>query len=166
MKRVDSEQNWRYLQLKAGDEVDCLDVAAEAFKVAVDRGHDKAWGEDLHRAKFAHAPLSRTPLACLGECSAKHGGDFHTVNAGGFSMGSKRLRGTSGASYRQLVDLGNMEHSLFMHPMGRSGVLGSPSYDNLLEKWERGEYAKMHLQTAAVFNGEAEAVSKLLPAGD
>ena len=151
---------------KAGDEVDCLDVAAEAFKVAVDRGHDKAWGEDLHRAKFAHAPLSRTPLACLGECSAKHGGDFHTVNAGGFSMGSKRLRGTSGASYRQLVDLGNMEHSLFMHPMGRSGVLGSPSYDNLLEKWERGEYAKMHLQTAAVFNGEAEAVSKLLPAGD
>ena len=151
---------------KVGDEVACLDVAAEAFKVAVDRGHNKAWGEDLHQAKFAHAPLSRTPLGCLGECSATHGGDFHTVNAGGFSMDSKRLQGTSGPSYRQLVDLGDMEHSLFMHPMGRSGVLGSPSYDNLLEKWERGEYAKMHLLTAEVLNGEAEAVSKLLPAGD
>ena len=117
---------------KVGDEVACLDVAAEAFKVAVDRGHNKAWGEDLHQAKFAHAPLSRTPLGCLGECSATHGGDFHTVNAGGFSMDSKRLQGTSGPSYRQLVDLGDMEHSLFMHPMGRSGVLGSPSYDKLL----------------------------------
>ena len=108
-----------------------------------------------------YVPASPTPLGCLGECSARHGGDFHTVNAGGFSMGSKRLEGSSGPSYRQLVDMSNMEHSLFIHPMGRSGVLGSPSYDNLLEKWERGEYIKMHLTSEEVLNGEAEAISQL-----
>ena len=146
---------------RVGDPVSCKIVAAEAFKSAVDRGASKDWGVDLHRAKFAHAPLSQTPLGCLGECSARHGGDFHTVNAGGYRMGSKKLEGSSGPSYRQLVDLSNMEHSLFMHPMGRSGVLGSPSYDNLLEKWERGEYIKMHLTSEEVLNGEAEAISKL-----
>jgi penicillin amidase len=48
-----------------------------------------------------------------------------------------------GPSYRQIVDLADMEASLFVHPMGQAGHLLSPHYADLLPLWARGDYLPM-----------------------
>jgi len=36
-----------------------------------------------------------------------------------------------------------MEKSRYIHPMGQSGHLLSPQYDNLLVRWQKGDYLAM-----------------------
>jgi penicillin amidase len=45
-----------------------------------------------------------------------------------------------GPSYRQVIDLAELNNSRYIHPMGQSGHLLSPHYDNLLSLWQKGEY--------------------------
>jgi len=49
----------------------------------------------------------------------------------------------AGPSYRHLVDLSNMENSLFLNPLGQSGDMFNYLYDNLLEAWSIGKYMNM-----------------------
>ena len=118
-----------------------------AFAEAVAEGSRKRWGRDLHTATFEHAPLHQAgPLACLADRSVPHGGSFYTPNAGGFSLGSEKLRNTYGPSYRQVVDFADLDgRSIFINPMGQSGCLGSKKYDNLLPLWAAGEYLPMSM---------------------
>jgi penicillin amidase len=48
------------------------------------------WGKTLHPALFEHAILGKTPLACLANRYADHGGDWSTVNVGSFTLPSQR----------------------------------------------------------------------------
>ena len=67
-----------------------------------------------------------------------------------------------GPSYRQVVSLCELEDncgllthradsgpfgSLFINPVGQSGNLLSPHYDNLTKMWGTGEYLEMTLRT-------------------
>jgi len=62
--------------------------------------------------------------------------------------------GFLGGAFRVIADLkpktiihtaalANMEKSRYIHPMGQSGHLLSPQYDNLLVRWQKGDYLAM-----------------------
>jgi penicillin G amidase len=54
------------------------------------------------------------------------------------------------ASYRQLVDLGELANSLSMHTTGQSGHVGSPHYDDMIAAWRDGRYHPMSLSVGDV----------------
>ncbi|GAB5603159.1 penicillin acylase family protein [Thermus sp. FJN-A] len=123
----------------------CLDFAALALERALDRKEAlgaRTWGE-AHRATFPHAVLTHTPLKRLSDRSVPFGGDRYTVNVGPFDPATLRM--DHGPSYRQIVDLSDMENSLFVHPMGQSGHFLSGHYADLLPLWARGSYLSMRL---------------------
>ncbi len=127
----------------------CLDFAALALERALDRKEAlgvRAWGE-VHRAAFPHAVLTHTPLKRLSDRGVPFGGDRYTVNVGPFDPATLQM--AHGPSYRQIVDLADLEASLFIHPMGQSGHLLSPHYADLLPLWEKGSYLPMRLKAPA-----------------
>ncbi len=109
------------------------------------------WGR-LHTITFRH-PVSRKefdrgPFA--------RPGDANTVNNTGGSGG--KFDQTSGASYRQIIDLANWDNSVMTNVPGESGDPDSPHYSNLIQEWLRGEYHPMVFSRKAV---EAATVERL-----
>jgi penicillin amidase len=39
------------------------------------------------------------------------------------------------ASYRQIIDLGDLDQAMAIHAPGQSGQIGSPFYSNMIESW-------------------------------
>lgn len=55
-----------------------------------------------------------------------------------------------GATYRQVIDLGNLDASMATNVPGQSGQPGSPFYANLVEGYGRAEYFPLSYSRAAV----------------
>lgn len=64
-----------------------------------------------------------------------------------------------GATYRQIIDLSNLDGSLATNAPGQSGRPGSPYYGNLTESWAAGEYFPLLFTREAV---EAAAEHRLV----
>ena len=95
------------------------------------------WG-NLHHAFFRHGLEGDEALrSFLDRGPVPRGGDAMTVN--NTSPGSN-LRQTSGASYRQILDLSDWDRSVAISVPGQSGEPGSPHYDDLLPLWAEGKY--------------------------
>jgi penicillin amidase len=62
------------------------------------------------------------------------------------------------ASYRQVVDLADLDRSQFIHPLGQSGQAGGARFMDLLDAWRAGRFLPMRFSREAV---EAAAVSRL-----
>jgi penicillin amidase len=94
------------------------------------------WG-DLHTVTFRH-PLDIVPGAVelVDRGPLPRPGDGTTVNA----TGGAGYTQTSGASYREIFDLSNWDHSLAVNTPGQSGQPASPHYADLVALWENGEY--------------------------
>ncbi len=86
--------------------------------------------------RFAPEPLSPDPASARGG-QVLTGGPF-TLNPGGGGGGV-----SSGASWRQVIDLGALAKSAGSYPGGQSGNPASPHYDDQLALWARGEYAPL-----------------------
>jgi penicillin amidase len=98
------------------------------------------WGA-VHRAHFRH------PLAAAFDLqAAPRGGDGNTVNATG---GSELLQ-THGASFREVLDLGDWDNSVATSTPGQSGQPGSPHYGDLLPLWRDGKYFPLVYSRARV----------------
>lgn len=122
-----------------------------------------AWGR-LHHARFAH-PLATTPAreALLDLPPVPRGGDATTVNNTGSG-----LRQTSGASFRQVIDVGNWDGSSTINVPGQSGQPESPHYADLLPLWAEGRYHPMLFSRQAVerhLAGRLRLVPKSMAAG-
>lgn len=111
-------------------------------------GEDPAewrWGR-MHRSTFPH-PFVR-------------GYDIEPRerSGGGGSMAA------TGATYREILDLSDLDRSLVVNAPGQSGQPGSPFYDNLLDLWADGEYFPLVWSRERV---EEEAAHRLTlrPAG-
>ena len=63
-------------------------------------------------------------------------GDANTVLA----TGGANLRQTAGASYREIIDLGDFDNSVAINVPGQSAQPESPHYADLLRPWANGEY--------------------------
>jgi penicillin amidase len=107
------------------------------------------WGR-LHKVDFPH-PLKtgqfhRGPIP--------RPGDGFTVNA---TSGSG-FQQSSGASYRQILDLADWDRSVTTNVPGESGDPASPHYSDLLDDWAAGKYHPLPFTRKAV---EAATVERI-----
>ncbi len=104
------------------------------------------WGA-LHHIRFHH-PLAldaeRRKLFDLGP--VERGGDANTVN----NTGGTGFNQTSGASYRQILDVADWDRSVATSTPGQSGQPGSPHYGDLLPLWAEGKYFPLSYTRGAV----------------
>ena len=114
---------------------------AEAQTLLGDDQSRWEWGA-LHEIRFQH------PLLHLadGELADQmryppypRGGSGFTTNNTSFSASNLLVR--AGASYRQVIDVGNWDAATMTNAPGQSGDPRSPFYDNLLKGWaEEGDF--------------------------
>jgi penicillin amidase len=131
----------------------CEDAVAEAFGAglaelsrAYGRDHSRwRWG-DAHKARFANRyfldflPFVSDWAARSTEISSDPG----TLNVGGWSGGKgAKYNQNSGAVWRQIIDLSNLDNSRFQIAPGVSGNPASPFYDSTFEAWSAGEYVSL-----------------------
>jgi penicillin amidase len=120
------------------------------------------WGK-IHRAIFPHAMGLQKPLdEVFSRGPLPVGGDADTPCQAGFSPEEPYDNTAWAPGFRQIVDLSDLSHSLFIVPPGQSGHLASPHYDDLAEPWVRGEYVPM-LWTREQVEREAEGRLELTP---
>ena len=87
-------------------------------------------------------------------------GDANTVNATG---GGPNYSEAYGASYRQIIDVGDWDRSVMTNTPGESGSPGSPHYGDLAVPWTKGEYHPMPFSRKAVEEAAEERIM-LVPA--
>ena len=112
---------------------------AQTRKLLGENPENWRWG-DLHQIRFQH-PLLNLASGDLKE-QMKYpaygkGGTANTTNNTGFTSDSFDVRG--GASYRQVIDVGNWDTARMTNAPGQSGDPRSPFYANLLEGWANEE---------------------------
>lgn len=98
------------------------------------------WGR-VHVAHLRHPFASAFDLQPV-----SRDGDANTV----FATGGADMRQTSGASYRQLIDVGDWDRSVAVNVPGQSAQPGSPHYDDLLSYWAEGRYFPLVFSQKAV----------------
>jgi len=98
------------------------------------------WGR-VHRIAFEHPMSLQKPFDQVFDRGPYPiGGDTDTPNqVAKFSMDVNDNRCVA-ASFRQIVDMGDLTRSVAIHPPGQSGNLASPHYDDLAGLWLNGEY--------------------------
>ena len=65
-------------------------------------------------------------------------------------------------SWRQIIDLSNIDASIGTHTVGQSGNPASPHFKDLFPLWSRGEYHPLPFSRRAV-EGLAESRLALVP---
>jgi penicillin amidase len=141
----------------------------EAFHAAIrwletELGPDPAgwqWGR-LHTIAFSHpiglaAPLLDRLLR-LSRGPIPLGGDADTVPQAGVDPWHPYTAALFTVSYRQVLDVGDWDQSLFALPTGQSGQPGSDHYDDLLEDWRTGRYRRLLFTRQAVEADTAEQI--------
>jgi penicillin amidase len=135
----------------------------EAWRDATQRmGPDPAqwsWGR-IHRVYWEH-PLASTPArrAVFNLPDAPRSGDAQTPLA--TSAGGRQVHG---ASFREVIDLGDWDRSTATNVPGQSGQPGSRFYGNLLPLWVGEQYYPLVYSRRAV-EANAAARLELRPAG-
>jgi penicillin amidase len=121
------------------------------------------WGQ-MHTVTFAHPLADRKTAAFWNRGPYPRGGDGHTVNNTSDPLRANWAQ-TGGASYRQILDVSNWDHSVAINVPGQSGQPGSPHYDDLIPLWNTGVCHPLPYSRPAV---EAAATARLtlLPATD
>lgn len=111
------------------------------------------WGA-MHTATFAHPLASVTPLNLIfGVAPVARPGDSVTVSVGGdgnFSADPANYDQTTVSSMREIIDLSNLDNSLWVTTTGESGEPFSPHYQDLVHLWDTNTYQQMDYTPAAV----------------
>jgi penicillin G amidase len=116
-----------------------------------------SWGQ-LHPVRFRHPLDQTTNAAALTDLGpVPRPGDEYTVNATGYSGNS--FDQVSGASYREIIDLSDWDHSVAVNVPGQSGQPASPHYSDLLPLWSEGKYFPLVYSRDAV---EKETTDRLV----
>jgi penicillin amidase len=91
------------------------------------------WGK-AHAAVFEHPLGSVRPLDLLfNRGPYRLAGSADTVDVGGHN--SRNMKVKSVASYRQIIDVGDWDNSLWQQTSGQSGQPLSKHYDDQIERW-------------------------------
>lgn len=112
-----------------------VDAFADATSELGDDPAKWAWGK-IHHTNFSH-PLQHIAAGDLAEMMRfpefPRGGGRHTTNSTRYY--NDKLEVDNGASYRQVIDVGNWDAARMTNAPGQSGDPRSPFYKNLLEGW-------------------------------
>jgi penicillin amidase len=98
------------------------------------------WGPDWSEWRYGRINTTSLPhmfVPAFDLPPVERPGAFGTVNA-------------AGANFRRIVDLSNLDNSVWTNAPGQSGQPGSPFYDNLRENLGNGEYAPLLFSRAAI----------------
>lgn len=107
------------------------------------------WGR-LHTMYLAHGASRSKALKQLFNIGPfEMPGDIHTVNNTGASyrFGHRQV---ACASYRHIVDMGDLDNSRSVHIQGQSGQPESPHFDDFARLYSKGEYHPMVFSRDAV----------------
>jgi penicillin amidase len=111
------------------------------------------WGT-LHQAHFQHPLATVWPLNYIFDVApVARPGDNTTINvggSGGFSALTPEYGQHSVSSMREIVDLSDLDRSLWMLPVGQSGQPYSAHYNDLLPLWQDGRYQSMPFSPRAI----------------
>ena len=116
------------------------------------------WG-DLHQIRFQHPLLALANGSLAADMrypSYPRGGSGNTTNNTGFSPADLLVR--SGASYRQVIDVGNWDAATMTNAPGQSGDPRSPFYDNLLEGWAEEKAFPLLYSREKIFEHKAFSI--------
>jgi penicillin amidase len=104
------------------------------------------WGR-VHQAHFDHPLASVTPLNLIFSVAPlERLGDSVTVNIGGddgFSADPPNYDQSVVSSMREIIDLSNLDNSLWIITTGESGQPFSAHYSDLISLWDRNQYQHM-----------------------
>ena len=136
----------------------CQPLIAGAFAMAIDMlvetfGSDPPlwhWG-DAHRAVFSHRLFASFPLLDrITTVDVATDGDDDTINRGTIGFAARRAGsifyrpplypGVHGPGLRTIMDLADLDSSLFMQATGQSGNPLSSHYSDLAGRWAAGRY--------------------------
>ncbi len=111
------------------------------------------WGL-LHQATFAHPLASVTPLNLVfGVAPLPRPGDGVTVSVGGddnFAADPASYAQVTVSSMRQIIDMSNLDNSLWVTTTGESGQPFSGHYKDLVPLWDQNQYQTMEFTPSAV----------------
>jgi penicillin amidase len=157
---------------------DGLEARDEVLRTALDEALDEltehmggdmagwSWG-GIHRLRFVGQLGRRIPdlaeLFTAGELP--WGGDEQTVNQGIFDPGTGTYDTVVVASWRQIIDLSDLDASLGTHTVGQSGNPASPHFNDLLPLWSTGQHHPLPFSRPAV-EAATESRMTLLPSSE
>jgi penicillin amidase len=142
---------------------------AAAFHATIGELRDR-FGDDisrwryraLHELTYVHPLGSIKPLSrFFNRGPFPFGGDIDTVNTGVTSPDKPEVV-TTVPSYRQIVDLGNMNNSLSGHAPGQSGHPTSKHYDDFIPMWLHVQHHPMLFERQTI-EANAEGTLHLIP---
>ena len=116
-----------------------LDRAIAEIQQTLPHQEDWKWGT-IHTMAWRH-PLN---VKSLNLPPTQRAGDGNTVHA------SSGTTGTSGASYREVLDLSDWDRSTMTNVPGESGDPESKHYRDLVDDWATGKYHPMPYSRKAV----------------
>jgi penicillin amidase len=114
-------------------------LVEQGLRQALDR-LTKDWGADWSQWRYGRINTSRLPHMLIPAFSlspVERPGGFNTVNA-------------TGANFRRIIDLSNVDNSVATNAPGQSGQPGSPYYGNARERLANGEYFPLPYTRGAV----------------
>lgn len=98
------------------------------------------WGK-LHTVTFEHSLGIQIPLdKIFNQGPHPIGGDTDTVMQTAMKPNIPYTNNNFSPSYRQIINMGELEGAQAMHPPGQSGHIASPHYGDLIEPWLTGGY--------------------------
>jgi len=104
-------------------------LVEQGLRQAIDRV-TKDWGSDWSQWRYGRINTSTLEHQFIPEFSlppVERAGGFNTVNA-------------TGANFRRIIDLSNVDNSVWTNAPGQSGQPGSPFYGNNRELLDSGQY--------------------------
>jgi penicillin amidase len=148
-----------------------------AVQLVAELGADPAgwkWGK-LHTATFKSQALGDAPVSFIfNRGPVEVDGGTATVNNTGTGGNFSKAYTTPPAklnaifaertvpSLRQIIDLGDLNASRFIHTTGESGVPTHPHYDDFIDKWRNIQYVPMWWAEADI-KAHAEGTLTLTP---
>lgn len=104
------------------------------------------WG-DAHQARQDHTVLGKVPFLgwFVNIRQSTSGGDYTLMRGRTIGTGPNPYLNVHGAGYRGVYDFADPDSSVFIISTGQSGHPLSRHYDDLGERWRRGEYVPMSL---------------------
>jgi penicillin amidase len=122
----------------------------------------KRFGTDRAKWRYGdiHLALFRHPLSAKYDLPpASRGGDGNTV----YATAGRDFKQTSGASFREIIDMANFDGSVVTNVPGQSADPRSKHYSDLLPLWANDKYFPLVYSRASV-EKETEQVLWLQPA--
>jgi len=112
------------------------------------------WRWDVaHQVRSAHRPFDKVPLlAPLFDLFEPVGGDRHTLDVAWYDIADEAApyAVTHGPSLRAIYDFSDLEQSRFIQSTGQSGLVVSPYYRNLADRWAKVQDIPMRTSRASV----------------